>query len=224
MPARLHPTPLVIRQRGATDHREALLRVKEYNMDHQKMENQKMDSQKADAVVAVFTDHMAAEAAIKTLTAAGFEMKNLSVVGKGYHTEEKVVGFYNIGDRIKFWGERGAFWGGLWGLFLGGISMTVPVVGPVFVLGYLGAVAISAIEGAVVVGGLNALGAALYSIGIPKNSVIQYEAAVKADGFLVMAHGLTNEVARAKALLSAANPSQIDAHAGAEAQAARLAG
>jgi hypothetical protein len=37
-------------------------------------------------------------------------MKHLSVVGKGYHTEEKVVGSYKIGNRIKFWGKRGAFW------------------------------------------------------------------------------------------------------------------
>jgi hypothetical protein len=75
-----------------------------------------------DTVIAVFADHPAAETAIKKLTAAGFEMKNLSVVGKGYHTDEKVVGFYNTGDRVKFWGTRGAFWGGFWGLFLGGCS------------------------------------------------------------------------------------------------------
>src|ERR1700726_1194156 len=131
--------------------------------------------EQTDTVVAVFNDHMAAEAAVKKLTAGGFEMKNLSVVGKGYHTEEKVVGFYNIGDRIKFWGTRGAFWGGLWGLFLGGMFMTIPVVGHVIVLGYLAATAISGIESAVVVGGLSALGAALFSIGIPKDSVIQYE-------------------------------------------------
>ena len=55
-----------------------------------------------DTVVAVFADHEAAEGAVKKLTAAGFEMKNLSVVGKGYHTEENVVGFYSAGDRIKF--------------------------------------------------------------------------------------------------------------------------
>jgi len=29
-------------------------------------------------------------------------MKKLSVVGKDYHTEENVVGFYNAGDRMKF--------------------------------------------------------------------------------------------------------------------------
>ena len=60
-------------------------------------------------------DHQAAENAVKSLTEAGFDMKNLSVVGKGYHSEEKVVGFYNMGDRVKFWGSRGAFWGGFWG-------------------------------------------------------------------------------------------------------------
>src|SRR5580693_10230045 len=76
----------------------------------------------ADTVIAVFVDHQAAETAVKKLTAAGFEMKNLSVVGKGYHTEERVVGFYNVGDRVKFWGKRGAFWGGPWGLFFGGLA------------------------------------------------------------------------------------------------------
>jgi hypothetical protein len=173
--------------------------------------------EKADSVIAVFADHPAAETAVKKLTAAGFEMKNLSVVGKGYHSEEKVVGFYNVGDRIKFWGTRGAFWGGLWGLFFGGLFMTIPVVGHVIVLGYLAATAISAVESAIVVGGLSALGAALYSIGVPKDSVIQYEAAVKADGFLVMAHGTAEEMARAKAILGATNPSRLDMHAGVKA-------
>jgi hypothetical protein len=116
----------------------------------------------------VFADHPADETAIKELASAGFDLKKLSVVGKGYHSDEKIMGFYNAGDRIKFWGTRGAFWGGFWGLFFGGLFLTVPVVGQVFVLGYLTTIAITAIEGALVVGGVNALGAALYSIGIPK--------------------------------------------------------
>jgi hypothetical protein len=173
--------------------------------------------EKVDTVVTVFADHAGAETAVKKLAAAGFEMKNLSVVGKGYHSDEKVVGFYNIGDRVKFWGTRGAFWGGFWGLFFGGLFMTIPVVGHVVVLGYLATMAISALESAVMVGGLSALGAALYSIGIPKDSVIQYEAAVKADDFLVMAHGTAAEIARAKAILGTANPSRLDVHAGAKA-------
>jgi hypothetical protein len=166
-----------------------------------------------DAVIAVFSDHNAADIAVKKLAASGFQMKQLSVVGKGFHSEEKVVGFYNIGDRIKFWGTRGAFWGGLWGLFFGGLFITIPVVGHVVVLGYLAATAISALESALMVGGLSALGAALYSIGMPKDSVVQYEAAVKADGFLVMAHGAAEDIARAKAILATTNPSRLDVHA-----------
>ena len=166
-----------------------------------------------DSAIAVFEDHQAAETAVKKLTAAGFDMKHLSVVGKGYHSEEKVVGFYSMGDRIRFWGTRGAFWGGLWGLFFGGLFMTIPIVGHVIVLGYLAATAVSAIESAVMVGGLSALGAAMYSIGIPKDSVLQYETALKADGFLVMAHGTKEEMVRAKAILGTANALSVYLHA-----------
>ena len=172
-----------------------------------------------DAVIAVFSDRHAAEAAVKKLVEADFDMKKISVVGKGYQTEEKVVGFYNAGNRIKFWGSRGAFWGGLWGLFFGGVFMTIPIIGHVVVLGYLAAMVISAIEGAIVVGGLSALGAALYSTGIPKDSVIEYESAVKADGFLVMAHGPVKEMARARAMLDKSSPTRLDLHEGVQAPA-----
>jgi hypothetical protein len=95
--------------------------------------------------------------------------------------------------------------------------LTIPIVGHVIVLGYLGAMVISAIESAVVVGGASALGAALYSIGVPKDSVIDYETAVKADAFLVTAHGSAAEVAHAKTILAALDPSRLDVHGGAGA-------
>lgn len=165
---------------------------------------------KNDAVVAVFTDHRGAEAAIRKLAESGLEMKHFSIVGKGYHSEEKVVGFYNTGDRVKFWGQNGAMWGGLWSLFFGGVFMTIPTVGPVMVLGHLAAMVFAAVEGAVVVGGLSALGAAIFSLGIPRDSVIQYEDALKADGFLLVAHGPVEEMARAKTILTTLEPARLD--------------
>jgi len=167
-------------------------------------------------LVAVFPDHAAAENAVKKLAQAGFELKTLSVVGKGYQKEQDVVGFYNIEDRVKFWGSRGAFWGGLWGLFFGGLFVSTPLVGPVVVLGYLATAAISAVEGAMVVGGLSALGAALYSVGIPRDSIVDYEGAVKFDEFLIMAHGNVAETNRAKAILGTANASRIEVFASAQ--------
>jgi hypothetical protein len=165
-----------------------------------------------DSVVAVFDDHNAAEAAVKKLVIAGFEMKSLSIVGKGYHVDEHVVGFYNMGDRVRFWGKRGAFWGGLWGLFFGGLFLTIPIVGHVIVLGYLAAVVMSGVESAVVAGGLGAIGAALYGIGIPRDSVLRYEAVLKSDGFLVMAHGSTQQMELATDVLETLSPKQLDHH------------
>jgi hypothetical protein len=163
-----------------------------------------------ETVIGVFPNHRAAEAAIKSLASSGFSLRNMSLVGKGYRFDEKVIGFSSTGERIKFWGSRGAFWGGFWGLFFGGVFMTIPVIGHVLVLGYLAAVAISAVEGAVVVGGLSALGAALYGIGVSKDSVVRYEADMEVDRFLVMAHGTDEEVDRAKKLLGASNPTRLD--------------
>ena len=165
-----------------------------------------------DTVVALFATHPEADAAIQALAKDGFAMRKLSLIGKGYHTEEKVSGFYNMGDRVRFWGSRGAFWGGMWGLFFGGLFLTIPIVGHVVVLGYLAAVAISAVEGAVTVGGLSAIGAALASIGIPKDSVMNYETAIKADEFVVMVHGGQSEVERAHDLLATLHPRQLDMH------------
>jgi hypothetical protein len=85
------------------------------------------------------------------------------------------------------------------------------------VLGYLATVMIAGIENAVVVGGLSALGAALFSIGVPKDSVIQYETALKADSFLLMAHGPAAEVDRAKTILATMSPSRLDVHASGKA-------
>ncbi len=165
-----------------------------------------------DAIVAVFQDHSSAEAAVRRLAAGGLDIKHFSIIGKGYHTEEKVTGFYNTGDRVQFWGRNGAMWGGLWGLFFGGIFMTVPVIGPVVVLGHLAAMFFAAAEGAVVVGGLSALGAAIVSIGIPKDSVLDYEEALHADGFLIVASGPQSEMARARTILETMAPSRLDLH------------
>ena len=69
----------------------------------------------SNSVVAVFESHSQAEDAIRQLQQNGFDMKNLSIVGKDYHTEEHVVGYYSTCDRMSYWGKQGAFWGGLWG-------------------------------------------------------------------------------------------------------------
>jgi len=113
---------------------------------------------------------------------------------------------------MKYWGKMGAFWGGFWGLLLGWAFFAIPGIGPVLVAGPLLTWIVAALEGAVAVGGLSAIGAGLYSIGIPKNSVLQYETALKADKFLLLAHGTADEVTKARDILRTTQPEQVDVH------------
>jgi len=166
-----------------------------------------------NAVVAIYESHSQAEEALKELQRAGFDMKKLSIVGKDYHTDEQVVGYYNAGDRMKRWGKSGAFWGGFWGLLLGSAFFAIPGIGPVLVAGPLVAWIVGTLEGAVVVGGLSAIGAGLYSIGIPKDSIVQYETAIKSDKFLLLAHGTADEVESAKRIMRTAGPVEFAVHA-----------
>jgi hypothetical protein len=60
-------------------------------------------------VIAVYDTHDNADDGVRTLGKAGFDMMKLSVIGKGYHSEKQVGGFYNTGDRVKFWADLWAF-------------------------------------------------------------------------------------------------------------------
>ena len=174
------------------------------------MRNQIMSKQ--NSVVAIYESHSQAEDAVRELQKSGFDMKKLSIVGKDYHTDEHVVGYYNTGDRMMYWGKLGAFWGGLWGMLFGSAFFLVPGVGPLLVAGPLVAWIVGALEGAAVVGGFSALGAALVSIGIPKDSVLQYEANVKAGKFLLILHGTPQEVERAKDSLDNTQATETTVH------------
>lgn len=150
---------------------------------------------------ALYDTHLQAEQAVAKLQAHGYNMKQLSIVGQEYHTEEKVVGYYNMGDRMLKWGGNGAFWGSMWGMLFGSAFVLIPGAGPLLLAGPLVGMLAGALEGAVVVGGVSALGAALASIGIPENSVLDYETEIKTGKFLLIAHGTNAEVARAREIL-----------------------
>lgn len=156
------------------------------------------ETSEKSAVVAIYDTHEEAETAIHELQKSGFDMQKLSIVGKDYQTEEDVVGYYNTGDRMKAWGKTGAFWGGLWGMLFGSAFFLIPGIGPLLAAGPLVGWIIGALEGAVMVGGLSALGAGLYSIGIPNDSIIEYETQIKAGKFVVITHGPPDEVSKTK--------------------------
>ena len=157
---------------------------------------------KENTGVIILSNHEEAETAVKELQRSGFNMKRLSIIGKDYHTEENVIGYYNAGDRMSFWGKQGAFWGGMWGILVGSAFFMVPGIGPLLIAGPLVAGIVGGLQGAVMIGGMSVLGAALFSIGIPKDSILSYETAIKSERFIIVLHGTSEELANAKDILA----------------------
>lgn len=156
-----------------------------------------------NSVVAIYDTHEQAELAIKRLQEGGVDMKTLSIAARNTHTDEHVVGYYTAGDRMKYWGKVGAFWGGFWGLLFGSAAFAIPGIGPILVAGPLVGWIIAGLEGAAVVGGVSAVGAGLVSIGIPKDSVVKYDMALKTDKYVLIVHGTPDEVTKAKDIIGA---------------------
>jgi uncharacterized membrane protein len=140
-------------------------------------------------------------------------MKRLSIIGKDFQTEEHAMGFYSSGDRMQTWGGRGVLWGGLWGMLFGSAFFFIPAIGPLVVMGPLAGWIVGALEGAVVGGTTGVLAAALTNIGIPKDSVVQYELEVKTGKFLVLVRGTPELVEHARGLLAKTGATQVAAHA-----------
>jgi len=163
-------------------------------------------------VIATFKTHEQAESAVKDLQEAGVDMTCLSIAAKDTHTDEHVVGYYNAGDRMKYWGKLGAFWGGFWGLLFGSAVFMIPGVGPLLVAGPLVGWIVAGLEGAVVVGGVSAAGAGLFSLGIPKDSVIKYDVALKSDEYLLVFYGNHDDAVQVEKLLSTGEHTSLDMH------------
>jgi hypothetical protein len=97
-------------------------------------------------------------------------------------------------------------------LLFGSAFFLVPGVGSLLMAGPVVGWIVGALEGAVVVGGLSALGAGLYSIGIPKDSILKYETAVKSGKYVLIAHGSDVETVHAREIISRTNPEALESH------------
>lgn len=123
-----------------------------------------------------------------------------------------MVGYDNTGDRMKYWGTLGALWGSAWGLFLSAGFFAIPEIGPVLIVGPLLGWVHGALEGAVLIGGVTAIGAGLYSLGIPKDSILTYEMALKSHQFILISHGTAEDAAQARKILRKTQPHDLDTH------------
>lgn len=97
-------------------------------------------------------------------------------------------------------------------MLFGSAFFAIPGLGPVLVAGPLVAWIVGGLEGAAVVGGLGAIGAGIYGMGIPKDSVVEYELALKTDKFLLLVHDKASEVEKARKIIANTRPINVTLH------------
>jgi hypothetical protein len=148
--------------------------------------------------IAAFCDTFAlAQLVAEGLAGHGFEPAQLSVVGSG----QDLPAARTLDERLRRWGGRGSLWGALGGLAVGAV-LIVPPVGSVIAMGPIVTLLISALEGAMLGGGLSAIVATLTALGLPLEAAQSCEDAVAQRRFLVFVHGPAAEVARARTLVA----------------------
>lgn len=144
--------------------------------------------------VGSFQTQLLAECAIQDLQRDGLDPHAATIVGCEPSSKEHVVGYYNAGDRVLSWGKRGAFWGGLWGLLFSIWFFWIPGLGPVLVT-------IPVVIGAAALGTVAALAAALYSLGIPRDSCFRYARGAEEGRYIVMVEGTPLQISRSRAVV-----------------------
>lgn len=171
----------------------------------------------AEIAIAIFASKRQAEDAITTLIDRnGYSLNRFSIVSKEYLTEERAIRFYNTADRVRRWSPWAALWGFIWGLFLGPIFahtplgnnlpgiVHVPELGHYFSFhvysspfGWL----LGSILTAAIFASIAAFASWLVSIGIPRNSLIEYESNYRPQTVELMFDGTEEEALQAKSAL-----------------------
>ena len=142
------------------------------------------------SVVAVYPDHATADCAVRQLHEAGFALGDLSIVGRDFQVTEEPYGFVSRGDYVKAGAGTGAWFGGVFGLFIGVGFLILPGLGFVVVAGPIAAVLLAGIRRD---GGGNRAGqpgGRLVGWRVPKDRALKYETQVKGGKFLVVVRSI----------------------------------
>ncbi|QDU74559.1 hypothetical protein Pan97_15680 [Bremerella volcania] len=163
--------------------------------------------------IAIVEDHRQVQSVLDSLLDAGFDASHISVIGKDHPEDRHVHGYLTTGEQMGFWGGQGAVWGGIMGALAGAGFLFVPGIGPLMLGGPLLSMIVGGLEGSVGLAGIEAVFAGLLHLAFSKEHLATYEKELKAGKSLVLVHGNSGEVIRAKDVLTDAGIGVIAVHA-----------
>ena len=146
-----------------------------------------------------------AEAAIRELRDAGFDMDRVSVIAKdrdnvaGHESTEEVG---NKADEGAATGAlAGGALGGITGLLVGLGALAIPGIGPILLAGAEATAIATTLAGAGIGAAAGGLVGALVGLGIPEEKAKIYSDRVAGGSYLLLVTGTTAEIARAESIM-----------------------
>jgi len=156
--------------------------------------------------VGLFPHRRDAEAAIRDLRDSGFNMSQISLVGKDVQGDSSLggdlTGRTKTDEGAKTGAVTGGALGGLTGLLVGLGALAIPGVGPVIAGGALATALATAATGGAIGAAAGGLTGALAGLGIPDDRARVYNDRVNRGDYLVMVDGTNDEIHAAQAILN----------------------
>ena len=147
-----------------------------------------------------------AEAAVRALRDAGYNMDRVSVIARdadkldGHDTTEEIG---NKADEGAATGAlTGGALGGITGLLVGLGALAIPGIGPILLAGAEATAIATTLAGAGIGAAAGGLIGALIGLGIPEERARVYNDRVKGGSFLVIVNGTAAEIARAETIMN----------------------
>jgi hypothetical protein len=185
----------------------------------------KNPGKKRRIIVALYPEKEAAQHIVEKLIDEGFVMDEISLLGRtgeGKGDDLLGISYQGTGEKVKMWGEYGAFWGGVWGLLATASGMfLIPGIGPVAAAGSVvgaiidvvaGTAAGAAVGGGVFAGAaaVSQLAAALHRQGVPKEKLQRLHDAIRAGKYLLLLRCGENEVDHWRSMLDGTGALEVD--------------
>ncbi len=138
---------------------------------------------------------------VNALQTQSFDMKTVSIVGKVQQHKIHATGLYVTGGQMRYQGNQDRFWNSLWTRLNGAGFFLLPDLGALVAAGPIAYLLTKKYADIDVGGGLSVLGQAFFSIGIPIDSIRQYEKSVNSEKLLLIIHGQHSDIELACQLL-----------------------
>jgi len=164
-----------------------------------------------NACISIYSTHQATEHALGKLQAHGLLLRYVSILAKGCLDVDHPTGIYTIDDQIHYCGHQAEFWARLNSLLEDASFFWLPDYGPLAAAGHIVDLLLSDREDITRHGGFSVLGSALFEMGVPRVSIVDYEQAIRSGQLLLIVHDGRDPVELACKILHSENQ-QVTVH------------